>query len=159
MVRAGLLVPSYHLNDLAGGFTNMQGGPDLTVAIGGFPITISGMTTYARGFFVEARTAADTASADARGEDVRKAYDTKRDKVEYFGSWRVRIGNFSFEYLNDAPGGKDKGPSFAVAANMDIGRSDWLVCEEKQRAIDAARGSENMLWKAWHATTRHLSCL
>jgi hypothetical protein len=159
MLRAGVLVPSYHLNDLTGGFTNAQGGPEVTVAVGGFPITVTGMTTYARGFFVASRTHEDTVSASLRNEDVRKAYDTKRDKIEYFQSWRVRIGNFGFEYLNDSPGGKDTGPTFAVNAGIDIGRSDWLVCEEKWRAKHDDASELNPVKKAWLKVSKHLSCL
>lgn len=129
MVRGGLALESKHLNDLATTYVNVQGMGELAFEVRGFPAMVQTAITGTSGFFAEPMDAADSVVLRERQQAGREVYHRKRGKLERFGTHRLRVGGWTFEYMNDEPGGKDKGPSFGVSTSVEISRTAGKACE------------------------------
>jgi hypothetical protein len=129
MARAGLLVPSALLRDLTSSFASGQAVLRLEASIAGFPFSLEAALTDATGFFAEPRTQAESIEAAEREKPAASLYYQKRPKRERLVAHRLRMGQFTFEYLNDSVGNKDKGPTFGVSTGFNLARSSARACQ------------------------------
>jgi hypothetical protein len=162
VARAGVLSPSHHFRDLTADFSNLQGLGEVNASIIGFPFSVGIAITGARGFFVEERTAADHQIIAEREEPMEKVYEVKRPKQERFFAAQLRMGGFTFDFVNDFIGGKDKGPSFGVGASLDATRNNWLRCQAQgyfgSGGSDEAQPSKRWLRRTYETLRQRLTC-
>lgn len=123
MLRAGVLAPGYYFRDVASNYVSAQASGRVRLEFWDFPVDLEYALTASSGMFVAARSTAQLAEIEARGEPARKVYFAKIAIPERFRSIRLRIGQFTFETFNDSPGGKDKGPSFGASVTLDTYRA------------------------------------
>lgn len=160
IARAGILAKGYHLTDLTSNYGLVQGVLHTRWALGGFPLTLEAGLTHHTGFFAEPRTPLDSTIVEEREAPASSLYHLKRPKQERFISYRLRMGGFTFEYVNDEVGGKDKGPSFGVMAGFDFSKTDYAACQIAgySAVAKAAESDPNWFEKMFASVRRSLEC-
>ena len=159
IARGGVASPGHHLRDLTTSYANAQGIAQLAFSVVGFPVQLETSVTGAQGFFAERRTRQDSIEVIERDQAAEGIYSLKRPKHERFEAHRLRIGDFTFEYVNDEPGGKDKGPSFGVATTLNISRTRGRMCEVRSYMEEGTgRADGRRPWRWLKLGWRRFTC-
>ncbi|MFT3926559.1 MAG: hypothetical protein QM778_28700 [Myxococcales bacterium] len=119
LVRGGVLLNGFVFQEVGNYYVAADGTVGLHFAKYDFPVTLEFGYTGSSGMFVNARRQLASDGREIQSGPFPQALP------ERFYHLRVEIGEFAFETYNDAPGGKDKGPSFGARVLYNFVPGTW----------------------------------